>query len=551
LKKIVDVNLLNLMKKNIFKSIYEIPYNAKIGLYGASGTGEIVKRIFNVYRPDIEVLCFFDTYKEGKFCDLPVVKFGTRKFDKYFNKVDYVIISSVFEYDIFKNLKNYFENIDLELLNKVHLLPIHLLDCTQNIYKNIGSRCINSSLVKKQDKVYYLVFYASSLNRNVILKIEDKIRKNKKILNLSSKCSLVPIKLNLHDFAEDIIIEAKNANIIAFFDVNKIKLNKESNKNYKYSVIVVNYNTENNILNLLETINENTYDNLEIIIIDNKPQGLDKLIKDKFKATKIFSKIKYIPSNRNLGYAGGVNLGSLFATGDVIHVLNPDTLLPEKFYETINRYINLYGLNYIYGHTYNTVGSLTNYQVPVSGIYSIFSLNIFSVLNNCLTLGTLGTSFLIPVKLLEQFPKNKIYNELYFMDAEDLDFSLYSLSSDINSLHLYDENTIIYHESHSSFSYVREKRFYEAISKILYIYYKYYKYYDLPVSYSIKINKLVKLYGFEKVFVSLLNLIENSYQDIFIPKEKLKNDVNFWFKYSGHITLEDISDESYNLCKQN
>ena len=536
---LVEADIINTIRAKLIKSIYEIPYNSKIGFYGASGSAEILKKLFEIYRPDIEVICYFDTYKEGEFLNLPVYKLGSKEFDKYYSKVDYIILSSIYDYDIFKTLKNY----NFDYLNKLYLVPINLLDITENIYKNIERKKLNISLCNKDKKVYYIVFYASSLNEDVVLKLKDKKNNYEEVLIFSPKNSLVPIKLNLSNFSDEIILEIKNANIIAFFDVNKIKINKNFKKNYKYSIIIVNYNTENYILELLKSINENTYDNLEIIIVDNKPQGLDDLLKENLKKTKTYSKIKYVPSNKNLGYAGGINLGSLFTSGDIIHILNPDIILPPKFYETVNKYINLYGLDNIYGHPYITSGSLIISQNTVCGVKSIFSSNLYGILNSSLVLCILGASCLIPVNLLGKFPKNMIYNDYYFMDADDLDFSLFTLSLDLNNINLFDEDIITLHKSNVSFALSFEKRNYINQAKFLYIYYKYYKYFDLPIEYHIKTSIFIRKYGLKKVILNLLKLIENSYLDIFKPKEKINNDMNFWFKYSGFITLEDITNE--------
>jgi len=90
------------------------------------------------------------------------------------------------------------------------------------------------------------------------------------------------------------------------------------------SVIIVNYNTSQEIRALLISLAQVNYANLEIIIVDNASpnDSLQHLAKD-------FSGLQIIYSPENLGFAGGNNLGLQVAKGDFLLLINPDTIIEK------------------------------------------------------------------------------------------------------------------------------------------------------------------------------------------------------------------------------
>ena len=87
------------------------------------------------------------------------------------------------------------------------------------------------------------------------------------------------------------------------------------------SIITVNFHQEELTIALLKSINQYYHGSgVEVIIVDNGATQRQELT---FKPH--FENIKYIQSERNLGFAGGNNLGILQASGDYIFLLNNDT----------------------------------------------------------------------------------------------------------------------------------------------------------------------------------------------------------------------------------
>ena len=86
------------------------------------------------------------------------------------------------------------------------------------------------------------------------------------------------------------------------------------------SIIILNYNAGNLLLECVRSIVRTTYDNFEVIVVDNASMD------DSHKKCKAeFERIQLIENKQNLGYCEGNNVGIKQAKGDYIVILNPDT----------------------------------------------------------------------------------------------------------------------------------------------------------------------------------------------------------------------------------
>lgn len=92
------------------------------------------------------------------------------------------------------------------------------------------------------------------------------------------------------------------------------------------SVIIVNYNTFDLTRNCIQSIIDLTKEvPYEIILVDNASTECDP---ENFRS--IFPNIKLIKTSVNVGFAKGNNLGIENAKGDIIFLLNSDTILIEN-----------------------------------------------------------------------------------------------------------------------------------------------------------------------------------------------------------------------------
>ena len=103
----------------------------------------------------------------------------------------------------------------------------------------------------------------------------------------------------------------------------------------KLSIIIVNYNTSHFISQTIRSIkNSNLNIDYEIIIVDNNSndQSIDFIKKQ-------FTQVKLIENPFNYGFSKAVNIGVSDAEGELILILNPDTILKKdtisELYQTL------------------------------------------------------------------------------------------------------------------------------------------------------------------------------------------------------------------------
>ena len=106
------------------------------------------------------------------------------------------------------------------------------------------------------------------------------------------------------------------------------------NKNPLVSIITVNYNQLAVTIDLLHSLQKITYNNIEIIVVDNNSQTENP---DLLKTA--FENIILIKSNKNLGFAGGNNLGIKRAKGKYVLFINNDVEVTKDFLEPL---VNLF-----------------------------------------------------------------------------------------------------------------------------------------------------------------------------------------------------------------
>jgi hypothetical protein len=109
-------------------------------------------------------------------------------------------------------------------------------------------------------------------------------------------------------------------------------------KNIEISVIIVNYNTRELLINCLDSLHVNvTGVTYEIIVVDNA--SVDESVE---AVNKKYPFVKTIPSPVNLGFGRANNLGAKEAVGKYLLLLNSDTILIE---DSISKMCNFFTEN--------------------------------------------------------------------------------------------------------------------------------------------------------------------------------------------------------------
>lgn len=105
---------------------------------------------------------------------------------------------------------------------------------------------------------------------------------------------------------------------------------KEIKQNPLVSIITINYNQIEVTMDLLGSLRKINYREIEIIVVDNaSPVGNPDTLKE------AYPEIQLIKSKKNLGFAGGNNLGIRQANGKYLFFINNDTIVPENIIEPL------------------------------------------------------------------------------------------------------------------------------------------------------------------------------------------------------------------------
>jgi len=103
-------------------------------------------------------------------------------------------------------------------------------------------------------------------------------------------------------------------------------MSQHNSKNPLVSIIILNYNAGELLINCVQSIIKSNYSNYEIIIVDNNSADQSHI-----ECKKKFEQVTLIENKKNFGYCEGNNIGIRKATGKFITILNPDTIVDANW----------------------------------------------------------------------------------------------------------------------------------------------------------------------------------------------------------------------------
>ena len=118
----------------------------------------------------------------------------------------------------------------------------------------------------------------------------------------------------------------------------KIINNNKSIKKPFISIIIPFYNEEKDILETLESLSKLTYNNIEILLINDGSSDKSQKIVEKFIQNK--DKFKLINNTKNIGKANSLNKGIKLAKGELIACSDADTITDDNIFEKIIPYFD-------------------------------------------------------------------------------------------------------------------------------------------------------------------------------------------------------------------
>lgn len=103
----------------------------------------------------------------------------------------------------------------------------------------------------------------------------------------------------------------------------------------KISIIIVTYNSENDIFECIDSIFRfnDIGTGLEVIVVDNKSANIDAMFLQIKK--QYADKVQCYKNDQNGGYGQGNNIGISYATAPYIMIMNPDVRLIEPLFSKV------------------------------------------------------------------------------------------------------------------------------------------------------------------------------------------------------------------------
>ena len=143
------------------------------------------------------------------------------------------------------------------------------------------------------------------------------------------------------------------------------RINKPSNNNYFLSIIIPVFNTEIYLKRCLDSIVNQSFKDMEIILVDDCSSGNCYEIFEEYQKNN--KNIRYVKNEKNLGSAWSRLNGLSYAKGEYIHFVDSDDWVFEDCYLKIHKYLgNKYDCIHfdgIYAYDDKTMQKI-NFQIP-------------------------------------------------------------------------------------------------------------------------------------------------------------------------------------------
>lgn len=220
------------------------------------------------------------------------------------------------------------------------------------------------------------------------------------------------------------------------------------NLHIKIDIVLINYNNFFDTMECLESLKKCSYPFRNLFLIDNSEQ-VDITLKEYIRES---SRIILIKTNKNLGFAGGNNLGikeALKNNPNYILLLNNDTIVKEDFLENL-----IHGA--IQENADIATGKIYHYNKPdviwatggwIDWGRGVGRLRGIGKKDHAQFDKTEKVSFISGCMILikkDVFDKIGLLNERYFMYHEDLDFCLRALKANFRLVYI--PSSIIWHK---------------------------------------------------------------------------------------------------------
>ncbi|WP_337865229.1 glycosyltransferase family 2 protein [Ignavibacterium sp.] len=204
------------------------------------------------------------------------------------------------------------------------------------------------------------------------------------------------------------------------------------------SIIIVNYNLEKEIDDCLSSLfrtvinHSNNFLSFEIIIVDNaSPNKSLSQLESKYDNASV----KFIYSEKNLGFGKGCNLGAKNSKGQYLLFLNPDTLITEDIFTPVFKLLQEDNKIGIIAPKQQVRKPFFDFSAgyfpnPIFELLHLFGIGVFSegflmyVLTKISTKSVIFTDWILGAAIFikrEIFEQVKGFDKDYFMFSEEVD----------------------------------------------------------------------------------------------------------------------------------
>ena len=229
------------------------------------------------------------------------------------------------------------------------------------------------------------------------------------------------------------------ANIIFLIFENRIDYYMTKNNNIYFSVIIPAFNVDRYIQNTLKSLEKQTYNNFEIIIInDGSTDNTERAINNYISKSNL--KIKYFYQN-NKGVSAARNKGIKESIGEYIYFLDADDLTNPNLFEKLNRILsNKYDIVYfkynIIDSNYNLIKSYeSDFRILKGEISNILLLEKYLKRITHINM----SSFIIKNEIIKE---NKLYFYEGCINGEDQEFIVKAI---VNAKYIYGINETLFY----------------------------------------------------------------------------------------------------------
>lgn len=193
------------------------------------------------------------------------------------------------------------------------------------------------------------------------------------------------------------------------------------NKTTTFSLVFLTWNAGEAILQTLESVEQQSFTDYEVVIVDNNSQDdTVQLLRDIYSDE---DPIRIFENEQNLGFSRGINRGIRESDGQYICCYNHDTVFPDEYLRILSERITPDAVwttarrNYRVSSERTTVRLLSQYRFSVP--YVVDSLSGVAEVNY-----VPGDGVIIPREIYRNVLSEQVFDPAMPLRVEDVDLSL-------------------------------------------------------------------------------------------------------------------------------